>query len=525
MSCWPTRISMIALLAFAGCSLMGLDDIDAVPCIEHADCLYASRAYPDPDGCGSYQCINGECELPSNVELCNYQDDDCNGLIDDGIGVIARPLSGEVPAIPSALAVATNGASTFVVVGGAEPAGFVVPQQGEPSVETPLEYSSTAAVPEYPCPTSAGPAACDFSELAVAADPLHLVYAAINRQGCRDGQLRIGISNASGEPFSVWLGKTEWAQTAAESDIAFGVDLDGSCTGATVGRRGASRPAVAALETTEGGGGALVSWLYAPSDTQPAGDEAACLDSEPVAVGALGVFVPRGEREWLNGTDRGKPKILGETRARSAPAVLALPNADPPAYLVAFASSSGVELVRVVTTPTELEHEEVLLVPGEVADRVVLALGREQRDGAEIGLAWSSGCGSERTLHFQAFHYSREGITTELSAAEPSIQAAGLTGTPSLLFQKQGFAVEGATGGWSLLWLESSPVDGRALRLARFREAELGHPDSVTLGAGAVGTPIVYPGNDGKLRYALVQLDSGGRAVLETVGGWCDVRD
>jgi hypothetical protein len=269
MPSWPSRIPMVALLAFAGCSLMDLDDIDAVPCIEDGDCLYASRAHPDPDGCGSYQCQDGLCVLPSNVEVCNTQDDDCNGLIDDGLGVIASPLSGEVPAIPSALSVATNGASTFVVVGGSEPAGFILSEPGEPASETPLRYASTVAVDEqHPCPTAAGPAACDFSELAVAADPLHLVYAAVNRKGCRDGQLRIGIGSASPDPFSVWLGKTERAQTVDESNIAFGVDLDGNCTGASVGRRGASHPAVATLETTEGGSGALVSWLYAPSGTR-----------------------------------------------------------------------------------------------------------------------------------------------------------------------------------------------------------------------------------------------------------------
>jgi hypothetical protein len=154
---------------------------------------------------------------------------------------------------------------------------------------------------------------------------------------------------------------------------------------------------------------------------------------------------------------------------------------------------------------------------------VVLALGRESHHETQIALGWSAGCGSERTLHLQTFRYSPSGLA-ELSSPEAVLEAPGLNDTPSLLFEPEGFAVEGATGGWSLVWVESSPSEGRALWLARFSEDELTLSARVTLRTGAVGTPIVYLGDGGTLRYALIHLDSGGRAVLETVGGWCNVR-
>jgi hypothetical protein len=91
------RHEVAVLLSFMGCSLMGLDDLQPIPCSDDSDCQAASQAFPDPDGCGSYECREHLCVLPSNQEACNNVDDDCNGWINDGIVCPARDPANRRP--------------------------------------------------------------------------------------------------------------------------------------------------------------------------------------------------------------------------------------------------------------------------------------------------------------------------------------------------------------------------------------------------------------------------------------------
>jgi hypothetical protein len=526
------RHEVAVLLSFMGCSLMGLDDLQPIPCSDDSDCQAASQAFPDPDGCGSYECREHLCVLPSNQEACNNVDDDCNGWIDDGIVRVSGARSGEPPAMPNAFAAASDGAVTYVAIGGEIREGWIITDEGAERLGNTLQYESATGPRGYPCPIAkSSHSDCDFSQIAVAADARNLVYAAINQKGCTRGQLRIGMSSRDDSPFSIWLGKP--AETDDETNIAFGVDMDErNCTGASVGQSGASHPAVAAIDTGSGKAGALVSWLFAPVESESEASEENCSRSESIDVGALGVFVPTGADGWLNGANEGKPLILGQTQSRSAPAVLAIRTTEAPAYLVGFATTvegeRGIGVTAVQSVGKHLGSAALLRLSDPEPQRVVFALGPERSGTVEIGIAWTSGCASDRVLRFATIHYSAQGslgAEATLVAGPRTIEVANFVGGLSVQFEPRGFATAAPTGGWSLLWLEASREAGRVLKLARFAESELEQLNETTLASGAVGFPIVYRGEDSALRYALLELDEAGRTQLETIGGWCDVRD
>jgi hypothetical protein len=522
------RVAVAGLLSFAGCSLMGLDEFELVRCSDDSDCEAASRANPDPDGCGSYHCEeDGVCRLPINVEICDGEDNDCDGWIDEGVERVSPALPGAVPAVPTAFAVTSHGTAAYVAIGGDTNEGWVLTQDS--TSKEPLHYESSVAVADHPCPMEAGPAACNFSQIAAAGDDLHLVFAAINQKRCAAGELRIGLSQRDTSPFSVWLGVRPNAPS--QSNIAYGVDVDATtCTGATVGRAGASEPSVAVLDTSIGKPGALVAWLSAPVNA--AASESTCAFDEPVSVGALGVFVPAGERGWLNGTDDGKPLILGHTSSRSAPALLALRHATPPSYLAAFAategSGRGIQVVAVRANGEHLSSEPLFVVhePDLDSGNAVLAVGPESGDGLDIGLAWTAGCGEDRVLRFATMHYSdSEGFEPSRASEPQTLDVPGFVGALSVFFEPDGFANNAPNGGWSLLWAQMSPDQGRQVELARFAEDELRLLSRTTLASGAVGIPVAFRGNNSTVKYGLVQLEDEARARLEPRGGWCDVRE
>ena len=505
------RFEVAVLFSFMGCSLMGLDELEPIPCNDDSDCEAASRAFPDPDGCGSYVCSAHLCVLPSNQETCNDEDDDCNGWINDGIARVSGERSGEPPALPTAFAAASDGSATYVAIGGELSEGWIITDEGAVRLENTLQYKSAAGYDQYPCPTAKSQADCDFSQIAVAADGRNLVYVAINRKGCTRGQLRIGLSSKDDNPFSIWLGKSVGA--AAESNIAFGVDIDErNCTGASVGQSGASHPAVAVMDTTAGKAGALVSWLFAPIESESEASEENCSRSESIDVGALGVFVPAGEYGWLDGANDGKPVILGQTQSRSAPAVLAIRTTDAPAYLVGFATTveegRGIGVTAVQLVGKHLDLEALLLLPDPDPRRVVFALGPEGNGSVDIGVAWTSGCAADRVVRFATIRYTTQGplsADVTLIAGPRTIEAPDFAGGLSVLFEPQGFATAAPSGGWSLLWLEASPEKGRDVRLARFAESELEPLNETTLVSGAIGFPIVYAGKESALNYALIR--------------------
>jgi hypothetical protein len=523
-------VAVAGLLSFAGCSLMGLDEFELVRCREDSDCEVANRANPDPDGCGGYECgEDGVCRLPSNVEICDGEDNDCNGWIDEGIAGIRdveHQFEGGNTDTPFAFATEPSSRATYVVAGGSGARGWVIdgPNLADPA--TTLSYESTGAEPERPCPTRTGPVGCSFSEVAVAADEEHLVYATVNRQGCDDGDLRIGLSERRESPFRLWLGKSADARTQDESSIAYGVDVDSDsrCTGASREGQdeagsvlGATRPVVASLDTRPGAPGALAVWL-ASSSADADDPTSYCRPEVSVDVEALGVFVRSRESGWLDGSDEGRPIVIGRTASLSHPAVVAVPSTS--SFVTAFVAEQtgqrGIQLVHVAPTGDRIVPTLRDFVSDAGAAQVTLATGSGE---AEVALAWSSSCEKTPALRFLTLR------STDIQTAGQeviTIETDGEPLDPRLIYFSTGFSVARPAGGWFLLWSEWGTGNIRKLKFARI--AAHG-PRVLNVGTllEAPGVPVTYGTDESRLRYALLrEFEDGTLQINANDEGWCD---
>jgi hypothetical protein len=496
-------VALIPALLLMSCSLMGLDDFGVVPCQSNADCQNVeARLKPGPNACGAAVCQadSGLCKWQEHVETCNGKDDDCDGLIDEGLVFDDRKSSVD-PALSGAVAYASasSATQTFVAVTGTDgsSAGFVLDAEQQSSE---LRYESVSdRSPVY------------ISELALAADTQHLIVASINTYGCAAGKLRVGLSNLAGAPFEVRLGKDPDAPTEEESNLVPGVDVDGGgCTGASRDELplGATRPAVASLGTQAGGQGALLLWLAASATSD--------VPADGIAVEALGLVVPQVKPEWLNGANGGVPAVLGRTTALSAPAVVALESRSK-SYIVAFptqqAPELGIQLLTIEVNRAGPQISASNFLPVGAADQVSLALGNSERE--EVGLAWHTSSGASAELRFMVISTSLEPVNqTSFSAAEPR-------SAPQILYRSAGFVEAEPSGGWYLSWVEGANDELGTWHVARLRESTLQTLNDAPVHTAVTAPLVLYPkpGDDGSgVGYAFIPP---GATAAETFPNWC----
>lgn len=551
-----TFVMAVSVLPTA-CTLLSLDDFTLVTCTQDSDCEpLNSRHGIAAEACLRYRCAPSarKCSLPvAGPESCDGADNDCNGVIDDGViapGAPARlaAYAANIDGVSYATHPSGGVVASYTLVDSFQGAfaSFAGRRGAAGSVHT-LTYARQAAdrsltMPALTdgCPGSS--ADCNVADLALAPVAATGSFAvAVNRSGCDAGQLRIGFIEENGAQLAL-------RGPSVRSNVYLGVDRllppDPPCSGAS--RRptlGAARPSIAALgQTGSASPQALALWLGASLDRPDCGG--AAVNVEALGLWMEGLVWAGATIRAVTGSNGGAPQVLGRTSGGGRPAVVALPG-DRASYAVAFATETGGLVLRhVPALPSDLPaldrarfddatyadstRPTPSLIPGDPfdvprsstgpVDHVALAVGAPHDGLTDLGVVWQEGCGmSESSVWFAEVRIDTS--TSMLSTGSPPVRVSVDRGanTPSLAYVDSGFvrtgytrdgASAGPTGGWVVAWVDASRLPNRLLarRLLALDGRPVDEPPiDLAPGARAPRSPVVYGASDatgGALAYA-----------------------
>ena len=494
-----------AWLACSACSLQGLDELALVACQRDADC-----AVLDVDSESSWatcqRCNQGRCEAPSSLRL--------------------REAGSFEP--PSYLRYEATGGSAGYMIAGyhaqdrREAEGWVVTDDSV-STGAALRYatwgiaSATASANSgrpRNCPgVSTGIGTCDVSDVAVAQLPPDLVVSvAINRLGCDDGQVRVGLSSPD-EPFEMRIGSPELKGTL---DHGVAVDPDErACTRDADGLvRGARSPAIAGL-----GGDppeALAVWLAAKASL-PATD-GCTRDAREVGVQALRIRVDGSDAgHWLEASST-LPLALGTALGHVTPSVIA---ADGVGYLVGYAERAAVRIVFVPSLRMQPAQIDQPLMAASVRDEnphhVVLSAGEDPAGERLVLASWRSGCADdgEARLRLVVFRF-RNSVLEQIGEPQGVGSGSVVLDGPALHYRATGHrlqASEQGRGGWSIGWIGQADDDAAELLATRLSAADLALEPTRALQHGELGMPFIR-GDAGAPVYGFVRREAASTRLM-----------
>jgi len=574
----------IALLA-GGCSLAIDHDVHPRSCQRSAQCAVlndiddlpldaVTQWYCPPGAATARVCTlgpvdeDGDRESPASLaggtdcddadprrgsrqhESADGVDNDCNGVIDDGVwrvGATATP-----PAAPAVLGAATMAPATLATAvrsdgalalaattsgaqglfGASDGASLSLNGLTYRSVTT--QFTASMDTPER-CPVGspAVAATCGFGDLAVAdAGATQWFSASVNLEGCARGNLRLGVFGESDR--AVVLD----ARTGAQgSNVATGVDVTaGRCTGASrmPALDGAARPALSSMPGSPSPR-ALTTWLAADAASPACGT--------PKNLEALGVWLATGPdeqnrpRSWVTATNGGRPAVLDATSGSGRAAMLTLGTTG---YLVAHGRPSGTVALHLVPAFAAAEPAsgvavdvtraafEVPAAATMAIDVVVIAAGTQRGALRDLGVAWKEGCGATGTLRFARVRFDAANPAAS-TASTPVVLATGTADRPGIAYVDGGIRVVGARvgaravtadddGGWVVAWVDGAggAASVRAQRVSELDAALLAEtPVTLASGVGASAGVALGPGGAmgaGALRY-VVHDGAGARWV------------
>ncbi|HEY6728495.1 MAG TPA: putative metal-binding motif-containing protein [Polyangiaceae bacterium] len=486
----------------ASCSLMGLGEFDIGECTNDDQCQSLNDAEGiDETDCMAYQCRKDKtgCELrkrdldgdgvyaaacadggpvdcddqdgnrsPELDEECDGVDNDCDLVIDEGLsagngdelitftGANARVYFSKAA---GDLSVSVgNGSASVEAIDIRQSPWEASALAYRSEIEQDKEVSTEEGIDKRKCPRLGSPdlTSCNFTEAVAASSGGDFIVAAIDTEGCNDGLLRIG--HLEGRELVL-------RRPPEHSNIAYGVDSDGKCTGASraSGTLGVARPAIAARQPEGDYPQALVGFIAAPQDSD------ACAGAS-TDVEVLGIFREsirnNPKIRWTSGTNDGVPQVIGQSAGGGRPVVLATDTEDGPGYLVAYGAAGGGLALHFVeefpfrdhnneyvlatphtteiraTAPLEIGAPRVLFEDRDIDHVALLEVGADD-DGLRLGFAWiEDACSSGRTLHFAEAGYE----DGEFRADEPltiTKLSSPPTAAPTLSYVEQGFVMPG----------------------------------------------------------------------------------
>lgn len=517
------RASALGLVALMSCSLV-VDDLSLSPCLTRDDCEQANRALNiAPAALLRYQCVAARCTLsardddadgdpaleaggrdcddhdarrlgdpvsPRAREVCDGVDNNCNGVVDEGV-VAPRNAGDAVQSVVSSERVAWSpgpaDALTAMIVSESRTARIVTVRGASAAEAAQVSYRAhssdnlaEAVRLQNGCwvASRAGPVfeQCDVGEMALDEVPgaESFFAVAVNRAGCNSGQIRVGRLDAS----SSSRGAFEQIGPAARSNLFAGVAVDPStrCTG-----DGVSLPAVASLRTGTAPR-ALAAWVSTSAERQTP-----CRAPAAEVMG-LGLWLVSGSAggvpvRWVTGTQQARPQSLGHTTGNAAPSIVAW---DDVGWFIAMADQAGRASVRYVgamaatpptgeSPPLTIDAAQAQLQGGGAADHVRLAVsGRARADGRELGVVWSEGCGAASSVWFARVLFRTTPAPAAFVASVP-VRVAERGTEPVIAWSGAMALVPGSTrggetiraeqsGAWVVAWTEP---DATARVLAR----------------------------------------------------------
>jgi hypothetical protein len=456
------------------------------------DGAYALECKDETNDSESLDCDDGDGEnYPNNEEGDDSADNDCDGVIDEGVIApssepLMEGLTGSTSVIISSGSdgtIAITRMVDFKVV-------LDIVSEGVRDEQSSGELGFGLDDPTQECPLEEGGSICKFVEIATA--PIDLqgdttwLAVAVNKSGCYVGQLRtIQIYPDNGQLLR------PGDNSPGASNLTNGIDVFDSTSCSGKNREGGNPGAVAINIAAQNPGGsnpqALIAWI---GDGQNRGN--GC--TGPIApIEILSIWL---DDDVINGANNAIPLQIGTTSGSSKPAIATRTQSDS-GFFVAYSDATGAIVLHFINAlQTTNANEEPRLGDRFVGigrgDRIAIApattmqpVCASQETGFRIGITWLQDCKSDSPkAMFATISY---GIETD-SFCDPSEAVAlgetvaGNSPGPALVYIECGFLVPGFKrdgrtvttqddGGWVVSWI-SGEGDANALIARRISELD-----------------------------------------------------